>query len=135
MLVSRHAQLGVVEWDQVQPFIKQFRSLDVNGDARLGPEDLKLIKGKTREEINAMVAAVPEVPMSVEARMGVTFRRNSGATAPNFSDVTQYPLDTLSIDQLRQLSTLVDKELKNKGAAVTDIIEAEQVEVRVIASA
>ena len=122
----------------MQPFIKQFRSLDVNGDARLGKDDLLLMKGKTRAEINAMVQAIPEVPMSVNARMGVTFRRGSAdaaAPSPDFSDVTKYPLETLSVDQLRQLSNLVDKQLKLKGAPDTSVIDAELVEVRVVASA
>ena len=132
-------ELGVVEWDQVQPFIKQFRSLDVNGDARLGKDDLALMRGKSRAEINAMVQAIPEVPMSVNARMGVTFRRGSAdagaaSTTPDLSDVTKYPLETLSVEQLRQLSKLVDEKLKAKGAGAT-VIEASEVEVRVVASA
>lgn len=122
----------------MQPFIKQFRSLDVNGDARLGKDDLALMRGKTRAEINEMVKAVPEVPMSVGARMGVTFRRGSvdaAAPGPDFSDVTKYPLDSLSVDQLQQLSKLVDKQLELKGAADTSVIDASLVEVRVVASA
>lgn len=44
-------ELKVVRWDQVKPFIKRFRALDINGDARLGPADLELMKGKTVAEV------------------------------------------------------------------------------------
>lgn len=115
-------ELGVVQWDQVQPFIKQFRSLDVNGDARLGIDDLNLIKGKTREEINAMIAANPPAPMSVASRMGVTYRRdhnnaNPGQGAEELSKV----VESLSIEQLEELSTLVGKQLKVKRSKISEV--------------
>ena len=50
MLVELH----VVEWTMVRPFILQFRTLDVNGDARLGHEDLDLYKTHSEEELNEM---------------------------------------------------------------------------------
>ena len=77
-------ELDVVEWDLVQPFIKQFRMLDVNGDARLGEADLALMFGKTRAEISAMSMALPEGQgMSVGDRMGVAFERQP--STPNLA--------------------------------------------------
>ena len=105
-------ELEVVQWAQVRPFIERFRSLDVNGDARLGVEDLKLIEGKSLAEIKAMVAAIPQVPMSVNARMGLTFRRDgsrdSGAEQSNAACTA--PADIAS------LATLA---ARNKTAAPT----------------
>jgi len=68
MLVELH----VVEWTMVRPFILQFRTLDVNGDARLGHEDLDLYKTHSEEELNEMRRKA-DVPMTVAARMGVAF--------------------------------------------------------------
>jgi len=50
-------ELHVVDWEKVEPFIKQFRKLDVNGDARLGKHDLELFQKHTKEEIKAMMNA------------------------------------------------------------------------------
>ena len=35
-------ELGIIEWGQVRPFIKQFRRLNVSGTGRLGLGDLHL---------------------------------------------------------------------------------------------
>ena len=65
-------ELNVVQWEQVKPFIKRFRYLDVDGDARLGRRDLEIMEGKTEAELKAMfMAKPPEEKMTVEARMGV----------------------------------------------------------------
>ena len=61
-------ELNVVQWDQIRPFVEQFRSLDVNGDARLGHEDLELIEGKSKAEIREMVAAIPQASPFMLAR-------------------------------------------------------------------
>lgn len=133
-------ELEVVKWDQVQPFIKQFRSLDVNGDARLGYEDLRLIEGKTQEEIRRMVQAIPEVPMSVEARMGVAFRRDSftacsctpatcggsaesaagaGLARPPAASAAEISLDGLSAEELRTLQARVEQKLRDAAERET----------------
>lgn len=97
-------ELEVVQWDQVQPFIKQFRKLDITGDARLGVDDLKLIQSMTKEELKAMRDAQEEVPMSVGDRMGVAFNR--AASPPPKADVAK-----LSVDELKQLQARVHEEL------------------------
>ena len=133
-------ELEVVKWDQVQPFIKQFRSLDVNGDARLGYEDLRLIEGKTQEEIRRMAQAIPEVPMSVEARMGVAFRRDSftacsctpatcggsaesaagaGLARPPAASAAEISLDGLSAEELRTLQARVEQKLRDAAERET----------------
>ena len=48
---------------QVQPFIKQFRTLDVNGDARLGPDDLEMLATHTAAEIKAMADSRVGTPL------------------------------------------------------------------------
>lgn len=35
-------ELGIAPWDQIRPFIKQFRNLDITGDGRLSLHDLKI---------------------------------------------------------------------------------------------
>ena len=99
-------ELDVVEWHKVQPFIKQFRNFDVSGDGRVGHEDLKLMEGKTKEEIRAMVAAQPQAPMSVGARMGVSFRRPSALESAGLP-----ALDGLNEQQLKDLAVLVEAKL------------------------
>ena len=44
-------ELEVIELGQVQPFIKQFRLLDADGNARLGRDDLMATKDKSLEEL------------------------------------------------------------------------------------
>ena len=72
LLTPSHTLLTpFLAFSQVRPFIDQFRVLDVNGDARLGPDDLHLMVGKTRKEVAAMSAALPQVELSVGDRMGL----------------------------------------------------------------
>lgn len=42
-------ELKIIDWDQVRPFIKRFRRLDIDGNGRLGNKDLELaVKDPTR---------------------------------------------------------------------------------------
>ena len=44
-------ELEVVEWGKVRPFIKKFRTFDMNGNGRLGQEDLDMmVRGEARTE-------------------------------------------------------------------------------------
>ena len=128
-VIAMTIELGIVEWNQVQPFIKQFRMLDITGDARLGAEDLKLMLGKTRKEIAAITNALNAnaKPMSVGDRMGLSFQRpgagtddeddqaSGGAAAPvTYTDEADIPLDGLSVEMLEALISraqgMVDKQ-------------------------
>jgi len=40
--MSMLLELGMIEYEQVRPFLKQFRKLDVTGNGRVGENDLKL---------------------------------------------------------------------------------------------
>jgi len=82
MLVELH----VVEWEMVRPFILQFRTLDVNGDARLGHDDLDMFQTHSKEELNEMRRQA-DVPMTVAGRMGVAFFRDAN-TASDSNKVT-----------------------------------------------
>jgi hypothetical protein len=67
-------ELGVVEREQVQPFIKQFRLLDLDGNARLGRDDLAASCGKSLAELQQGAAQRLSVArqMSVGERMGLS---------------------------------------------------------------
>ena len=66
-------ELGVVELDMVQPFIKQFRLLDANGNARLGRDDLENTKNKSLAELqhDSVRRMKRQMSMSVGDRMGL----------------------------------------------------------------
>ena len=115
-------ELEVVQWDQVQPFIKQFRMLDVNGDARLGRDDLAMMVGKTRKEIKAMSDGLgPGVEMSVADRMGLSYMGGDGRADAQggeadagqvrggrvgpltYTDQAEIPLGDLSIEMIEAL--------------------------------
>ena len=51
-----------------------FRMLDIDRDARLGEQDLALMVGKTRKEVAAMSAALPQVELGVGDRMGLSIK-------------------------------------------------------------
>jgi hypothetical protein len=53
-VISMLLELGHVEWDVVRPFIKQYRTLDVNGDGRLGMEDILLTKSLNPKALHAL---------------------------------------------------------------------------------
>jgi len=82
-------ELDIVDWDQVQPFVKQFRTLDVNGDARLGHEDLELSLKHSPSELRKMLQERDEVPMSVSERMGISFDRRKSSCAVSPSSLPQ----------------------------------------------
>ena len=46
----------VVQWEHVGPFIKQFRTLDVDRSGRLGMKDLNLIKAMGKEDLDKLRA-------------------------------------------------------------------------------
>jgi len=91
-------ELKVVRWDQVKPFIKRFRALDINGDARLGPADLELMKGKTVAELKALRdARPPEEMMTVEARMGPTTANQSARRSASSPTLAAAACDTATV--------------------------------------
>ena len=47
-------ELGIVDGEVMKPFIKQFRSLDIDGEGRVGIQDLRLIKQMSEEELTAL---------------------------------------------------------------------------------
>ena len=49
-VIGMSVELGVVDMDQIKPFIDQFRKIDVDGNGYLGMEDLRL-------KVNNMVGA------------------------------------------------------------------------------
>ena len=76
-------ELGVVEIEQVQPFVKQFRLLDADGNARLARDDLEATKDKSLAELQTAAQERMKRPgckkqMSVGGRQGLTI---SGTTA------------------------------------------------------
>jgi len=75
-------ELGVVEVDQVQPFIKQFRLLDADGNARLGRDDLQMTCNKSLAELqtSAVERMKSSKRMSVGDRIGLSI---GGAHRPS----------------------------------------------------
>ena len=67
-------ELGVVELDMMQPFIKQFRLLDSNGNARLGRDDLENTRDKSLAELqrDSVRRMKRQMSMSVGDRMGLS---------------------------------------------------------------
>lgn len=67
-------ELGVVELEQVTPFIKQFRLLDVDGNARLGRDDLDSSCEKSLAELQLMAVRrmQSQKSMRVGDRVGLT---------------------------------------------------------------
>ena len=70
-------ELGVIEMSKVQPFIKQFRLMDVDGNSRLGRDDLTATEGKSFAELQKSLSKRMSDPklnrmMSVGDRMGLS---------------------------------------------------------------
>ena len=67
-------ELGVIEMEQVKPFIKQFRLLDVDGNARLGRADLDASCNKSLAELQMAATNRQKLArqMSVGDRMGLS---------------------------------------------------------------
>ena len=67
-------ELRVVELGNVQPFIKQFRLLDADGNARLGRADLDATKDKSLAELqrDSVRRMKRQMSMSVGDRMGLS---------------------------------------------------------------
>jgi potassium channel subfamily K len=65
-------ELDIVEWGDLRPFIKQFRSYDTTGDGRVGLEDVKRSLAESAEERLARRNA-PVKMLSVAARQGLVY--------------------------------------------------------------
>ena len=74
-------ELHVVSIDQVQPFIKQFRLLDIDGNARLSRSDLASAEGRSlaKLQIDAQKRLGMARQMSVGDRMGLSLMTNQDA--------------------------------------------------------
>jgi hypothetical protein len=75
-------ELGVVELGNVQPFIKQFRLLDADGNARLGRDDLDATKDKSLAELqrDSVRRMKRQMSMRVGDRMGLAFTVAGGSS-------------------------------------------------------
>jgi hypothetical protein len=49
---------GVVDWQQMKPFIQQFRYFDVHGCGRVGEADVDALRQETADERQARLAAI-----------------------------------------------------------------------------
>merc|ERR1712046_108357 len=76
-------ELKVVDIDQIQPFIKQFRLLDVDGNARLGRDDLAASCNKSLAELQLEANKRMQVgrAMTVSDRLGLSVHTNHEANA------------------------------------------------------
>merc|ERR1711871_1684815 len=75
-------ELGMLKWEQVRPFIKQFRTLDVDRSGRLGMEDLKLIRAMSPEELEALRRQLGQSDQGVPLmEIGPLPRRESASDA------------------------------------------------------
>ena len=74
-------ELKVVQLEQIQPFVKQFRLLDLDGNARLGRDDLEGSKDKSIAELQMAANARMQFArrMTVGERMGVSVYSTSDA--------------------------------------------------------
>lgn len=82
-------ELGLVKWEQIKPFIKQFRQYDIDGNARLGRDDLQLLKGqRAMRWKKAGGLWRSENSLSVERREGVKFEREP--TGPDVKGTVGY---------------------------------------------
>jgi len=77
-------ELKVIEIDQVQPFIKQFRLLDCDGNARLGRADLEASCNQSLAELQlaSQVRMQSHAKMSVGDRQGVKLVREAPGAQP-----------------------------------------------------
>ena len=75
-------ELGVVELGNVQPFIKQFRLLDADGNARLGRADLDATKDKSLAELQrgSLRRMKRQMSMRVGDRMGLALTVAEGSS-------------------------------------------------------
>ena len=74
-------ELGIVEDEVMKPFIKQFRTLDIDGEGRVGLDDLRVIKKLTPAQLAA-----------VRAERAKTRRVSiAGATPPASPEVVRVP--------------------------------------------
>ena len=55
-VVTMLMELEIVDGEVMKPFIKQFRSLDIDGEGRVGLQDLRLIKQMTDAELSELRA-------------------------------------------------------------------------------
>ena len=81
-------QLEIVAWDQVQPFIKQFRKLNVTGDGRLGKNDLSVMQLASSKNLASLATHLGHrgSALTVAERSGapsrqVTLRRSTSVPA------------------------------------------------------
>jgi len=85
-VIAMLLELDVVQLDQVAPFVKQFRLLDVDGNSRLGRDDLEATKDKSLADLQAASRERMNDPafkenMSVGARVGLTIGRQQSSGA------------------------------------------------------
>jgi hypothetical protein len=59
---------GSLGWRE--PFIKQFRYLDLSGDGRLGKDDMKIMLGKSNLELAALRKALSRTRQRTPIRVG-----------------------------------------------------------------
>lgn len=82
-------ELKIINWDQVKPFIKQFRFMDVDGNARLGHDDLSNMLNLSEMELRAMRSRAEkagEASMSVSARAGLSYKKPKTSTVAEASE-------------------------------------------------
>jgi hypothetical protein len=87
-------ELGIVDWSQVRPFIKQFRKLDVDANGRLDDLDYKLVANIRSEELEkAMELARKCNGTLLGAMVGPTFAKGLSGE----SDIKVAMKETLSV--------------------------------------
>lgn len=100
-------ELGVVELQQVQPFIKQFRLLDDDGNARLSREDLAATENKSLAELQA----------ASQERIGTLRKTHRLSVGSRMGGVQLQSTRTLQIDKASSTRTLPVAETPANPAA------------------
>ena len=84
-------ELDMLDWNQVRPFIKQFRTLDVDCSGRLGMHDLQIINSMSSDElaklrrVNSLSRQAPMVAMKAKATAYFSQRELAGANGNRLS--------------------------------------------------
>ena len=68
--------------DELTPFIKQFRTLDVDGTGRLGREDLRLMRTKSQRELAMMRKDSLSQGLTVAGRQGPRLQGSAAKVLP-----------------------------------------------------
>jgi voltage-gated potassium channel len=111
-------ELKIVEWGNLTPFIKQFRSFDISGNGRVGLEDVKKSLAESAEEKLTRRAA-PVKMLSVAARQGLVF-----------SKVTPFDKETAELSENASSGTDEDEALPDDVAALKAMVRMKNTRIQ-----